>query len=73
MCWPGWQIDADLRRGASLYRRLARLHWRLGFLAAPLLRFDQLRYVLFLVDDTLFVQDFSLAEALAVLDGIPRR
>jgi hypothetical protein len=68
-----WLADrADLRWRASLYRRFARLHWRLGFLAAPLLRFNQLRYVLFLVDDTLFVRDFSLAEALAILDRHPK-
>ena len=63
---------AGLRRGAGLYRRVARLHWRLGFLGTWLLRFDRPRYVLFLVDDTLFVQDFKLTQALAVLDGQPR-
>jgi hypothetical protein len=63
---------ADLRLGTGLYRRLARLHWRLGFLGAWLLRFDQPRYVLFLVDDTLFVRDFSLADPINALEGYPQ-
>jgi hypothetical protein len=63
---------ADLRHGVGLYRRLAGLHRRLGFLSQPLLRFDRPRYVLFLVDDNLFVRRFCLAEALQTLEQDPR-
>jgi hypothetical protein len=63
---------ADLRLGARLYRRMASLHWRLGFLSQPLLRFGRPRYVLFLVDDTLFVRGFHLADVLACLERHPQ-
>jgi hypothetical protein len=64
--------NADLRYGAGLYRRMARLHWRLGWLSQPLLRFRSRRYVLFLVDDSLFVQRFCLAEVLEALGQQPQ-
>ena len=63
---------ADLRLGVGLYRRMARLHRRLGFLSQPLLRFDQTRYVLFLVDDNLFVRGFRLTDVLAALEQHPQ-
>lgn len=62
---------ADLRFGTSLYQRMARLHRRLGFLSQPLLRFGKPRYILFLVDDNLFVRQFYLAEALEALKQQP--
>jgi hypothetical protein len=64
--------NANLSYGVGLYRRMAGLHRRLGFLRQPLLHFDRPGYVLFLVDDNLFVSRFSLAEALTVLDTDPQ-
>lgn len=63
---------ADLRFGTGLYRRMARLHRRLGFLSQPLLHFDRSRYVLLLVDDNLFVRRFQLAAAINDLQQDPQ-
>lgn len=63
---------ADLRYGAKLYRRLTRLHRRLGFLSKPLLQFNSPRYILFLVDDVLFVHRFQLVSALNNLHQEPQ-
>ena len=65
-------VHADLRYGADLYHRLARLHRRLGFLGQPLLRFGKPSYVFFLVDDNLFVSKFCLFDALRSLEREPQ-
>jgi hypothetical protein len=64
--------NAGLRAGLGLYRRMAHLHRRLGFFSQPLLRFDGAHYVLFLVDDNLFVGRFCLADALSALEQDPQ-
>ncbi|OGO37440.1 MAG: hypothetical protein A2W35_16280 [Chloroflexi bacterium RBG_16_57_11] len=63
---------ADLRFGTRLYRRMARLHRRLSFLSQPLLRFGLPRYVLFLVDDNLFVRSLRLVNILDALEEQPQ-
>jgi hypothetical protein len=63
---------ADLLFEAGLYRRMTSLHRRLGFLSQPLLRFGKPRYVLFLVDDNLFVRRFRLADILDALEHQPQ-
>jgi hypothetical protein len=63
---------ADLRSIPGLYRRMAGLHRRLSFLSQPLLRFGEPRYILFLVDDNLFVRNFRLADVLYTLEQQPQ-
>jgi hypothetical protein len=62
---------ACLRSNLSLYYLLAPLPRRLGFLSQPLLRFGETRYILFLVDDDLFVRTFSLTEIVQALELHP--
>jgi hypothetical protein len=56
------------------YRKFLRTLWLgrcFGFLSNRLLKFDRLDYVLFLVDDNLFVQPFYLSAAVNALEQQP--
>lgn len=62
--------------GLGAYCRIAGLHRRLGFLAWPLfglwrMRRTLPRFILFLVDDNLFVRDFRLVDCIAALSEAP--
>jgi hypothetical protein len=55
----------------NLYRRLLHLGHRFSFIRASLLRFSRQSYLLFLVDDNLFVRNFRLADACGALSRSP--
>lgn len=54
------------------FRGLMGLPRRLGRLVRPLLRLPKNRYILFLVDDNLFVRPFRLADAVSALQAHPK-
>lgn len=73
----GWLAEGALAgvesaANADSYRAALRLGRRFSFLRRPLLRFPDSRYVMFLVDDALFIRNFRLADAIRSLEITPQ-